>query len=81
MLTCLGLIEQTPSTVSAKFLLRLKPTVVSQTLSNNIKLLLSVVCFAAFLPFWAQAMLHFENPVALLMLMVCAIIPERMCQD
>jgi hypothetical protein len=79
MLTCLSLIEQTPSTVSVKFLLGLKPAVIFQNLSNNLKLLLSIVCLAAFFPLWAQAMLHFENPVALLMLMVCAIVLKRMC--
>lgn len=79
MLTCLSLVERTPSTLPAKYLLRLKLVVIFGYLSDHLKLLLSVVCLAAFFPLWTQAMLHFENPAALLMLMVCATMLERMC--
>ena len=45
-------------------------------LYTNFRLVLSAVCLAVFFPLWLQAVLHFENTAALLMLLVRRISEE-----
>jgi hypothetical protein len=70
MLACSALVSErlfVNLTERASFL---HPTVIAGYLFKNPNLLLSAICLAAFFPLWLQAILHFENLTALLMLSV-----------